>query len=116
MGKAFLEDCEFHENVVAISALSDSEIHAKGSKFVRNQKAIEFRDEIPDEVINLFQNDVNLQKVHELINEIREENNPKPEPIARRIEKVGLAQWIANGANITTIASAIIQAVTHTTT
>ncbi|EPE8701337.1 TPA: hypothetical protein I8412_002952 [Citrobacter freundii] len=103
------KNCSFNDNGIGISAPADVAIKAEGTTFTNNGKAVEIRDKLPPEISSLFSEGVSKKKLLELIENVRKDVNPEPDSVARRLKKLGLSKWIANGANVVTVGTAIVQ-------
>lgn len=104
-----LKGCIFNENGTVISAPADTTVEAIDTTFSRNQTVFDIRDDVPKEILDLFHPDVPKVHLQDLLRSIQTIDSPTPEPIARRLQETGLSKWIANGANVVTVATAIIQ-------
>ncbi|WP_409247372.1 hypothetical protein [Enterobacter hormaechei] len=109
MTKATFTGCQFIDNGIGIVASGDVELEAHDTLFQGNGKAVQIDSGIPEELATFFKEGVDVNKVRQLIEEIRRTPDPQPEKIAQTLWKSGLSTWIANGANTVTVATAIFE-------
>lgn len=109
MNALSFKGCNFTNNGIGISVPKGAIIKAEDTAFINNGTAVEVRDDIPPEISALFAEGVNKKKLLELLDTVRRSDNPSHDFVVRRIRKMGLSKWIANGANVVTVGTAIAQ-------